>query len=177
MSSKRTQWSEFNKEERKYIKKRDKEECYICKAKGGLQIMHIFVNRAHGGKGERRNGCLGCVRCHTIMDNPIGEAQIATSKEYLAKCKKYLMDVENITISEQELCNELRFSRERDLPPISLVPTENIKPVVEHKCADCCYCVRNRRNNSTIPSYFCKRHYCMAKRSAPACAQFEKRSH
>lgn len=174
MSSKRSQWSEFDKEERKYIKKRDKEECYLCGAKGALQIMHIFVNRANGGKGERRNGVLGCVRCHTVMDNPIGEAQNALAKENLAKCKAYLMEVEHIECTERELCDQLRFSKERDLPPVPLTAPVPQRP--EHKCADCAFCVRNRRSNSTVPTYFCKRHYCIARKSAPACAQFEERS-
>ncbi len=176
MSSKRSQWSEFDKDERKYIKKRDKEECYLCGAKGALQIMHIFVNRANGGKGERRNGVLGCVKCHTIMDNPIGAAQCEMAKANLAKCKAYLMDVEHITITERELCEQLRFSKERDLPPVPIVAHPPVPQKPEHRCADCAFCVRNRRTNSTVPSYFCKRHYCIARKSAPACAQFEERS-
>ena len=174
MSSKRSQWSEFDKEERKYIKKRDKDQCYICKAKGALQIMHIFVNRAHGGKGERRNGVLGCVNCHKLIDNPIGADQIAMGQDYLRRCKEYLREVEHIDISERELCEQLKFNKERDLPSVPLAP----KSPVEHwqpKCGDCRYCVRNTRSNSSIPTYFCKRHYCQAKRTAVACAQFEKR--
>ena len=175
MSSKRSQWCEFDKDERKYIKKRDKEQCYICGAKGALQIMHIFVNRSHGGKGERRNGVLGCVHCHTIIDNPIGDEQIKLSREYLDRCKKYLIDVEHIECSERELREQLCFDRERDLPKVPIVAQPPKRVVVEHKCADCKHCVRNKRSNSTIPSYFCKRHYCLAKKSAPACAQFEER--
>lgn len=176
MSSKRSQWSEFDKDERKYIKKRDKERCVICGASGALQIMHIFVNRANGGKGERRNGCLGCVQCHRVMDNPIGEAQCELAKAHLAKCKAYLIDVEHIECSERELCDQLRFSKERDLPPVTITMQPIVPQRPEHKCADCAFCVRNRRSNSTVPSYFCKRHYCIARKSAPACAQFEERS-
>lgn len=136
--------------------------------------MHIFVNRAHGGKGERRNGVLGCVNCHKLIDNPIGADQIAMGQDYLRRCKEYLREVEHINISEHELCEQLKFSKERDLPPVPLTP----KPPAEHwqpKCGDCRYCVRNKRTNSTLPTYFCKRHYCQAKRTAIACAQFEKR--
>ena len=46
--SKRSNFTEFDKETRKYIKKRDKDKCVICGAKGGLQIMHIFLSRAKG---------------------------------------------------------------------------------------------------------------------------------
>ncbi len=138
--------------------------------------MHIFVNRAHGGKGERRNGVLGCVRCHAIIDNPTGEDQNALSRDYLRRCKAYLIDVEHITITERELCEQLIFNRERDLPKIAPVPVQAPpKPKYEPRCGDCRYCVRNTRSNSSIPTYFCKRHYCQAKRTAVACAQFEKR--
>ena len=111
MSSKRSQWTEFDKDERKYIKKRDKEQCCLCGAKGALQIMHIFVNRAHGGKGERRNGVLGCVRCHAILDNPIGAAQVSEANSMLRRCKAYLMEVEHIELTERELCDQLKFSK------------------------------------------------------------------
>ena len=83
----RSQWCEYNKEERKHIKKRDGDKCVICKNKGALQIMHIFVNRSHGGRGIRTNGVLGCIKCHRILDNPIGEIENAKSKELLEFCK------------------------------------------------------------------------------------------
>ena len=82
--------------------------------------------------------------------------------------------MEHIDISERELCEQLKFNKERDLPTVPLAPN----PPVERwqpKCGDCRYCVRNTRSNSTLPTYFCKRHYCQAKRTAVACAQFEKR--
>ena len=47
--SKRSQWCEFDKETRKYIKKRDNNECVICHREGALEAMHIFVSRAKGG--------------------------------------------------------------------------------------------------------------------------------
>lgn len=169
MSSKRSQWTEFDKDERKYIKKRDKEQCYLCGAKGALQIMHIFVNRAHGGKGERRNGVLGCVRCHTILDNPIGAEQVSEAASMLRRCKAYLMEVEHIELTERELCEQLKFSKER----VPLAPKAPATPTWQPKCGDCKYCVRNRRSNSSIPSYFCKKHYCPVKRSAVACNGYE----
>ena len=54
--SKRSNWCEFDKETRKYIKKRDNNECVICHKKGALQVMHIFLSRAKGGKGSKDNG-------------------------------------------------------------------------------------------------------------------------
>ena len=45
--STRSKWCEFDKETRKYIKKRDNNECVICHSKGALQIAHIFLSRAN----------------------------------------------------------------------------------------------------------------------------------
>ena len=57
--TKRSMWCEFDKDTRKYIKKRDNDRCIICGNKKTLQIMHVFLSRAHGGKGSKENGCLG----------------------------------------------------------------------------------------------------------------------
>ena len=85
----RTKWTDYDKETRKYIKKRDENKCLICKSKGGLQIAHIFLSRAQGGRGCKENGVLLCVKCHSILDNPIGK-QADKSKLYLEHCKNYL---------------------------------------------------------------------------------------
>ena len=47
----RKDWTEYDRETRKYIKKRDNNQCILCNSKNNLQIMHIWLNRAHGGKG------------------------------------------------------------------------------------------------------------------------------
>lgn len=167
MSSKRSQWCEFSKEERKYIKKRDKEQCYLCGAKGGLQVMHIFVSRAQGGKGERRNGVLGCVQCHTTLDNPIGVEQNALSRDYLCRCKEYLREVEHIDISERELCEQLKYHK--TATPMAQAP----KMRAHARCKDCAACVPNKRTNSTIPSYYCKRYHCLVRSTAEACKNAE----
>lgn len=99
--SKRSQWCEFNDKERSYIKIRDEYRCVICHANYGLQIMHIFVNRSHGGKGTRENGCLGCYRCHGIIDNPIGKKQNEQSKQMLDYCKRYLIKKEKLIINDE----------------------------------------------------------------------------
>ena len=93
--SKRSNWCDYDKETRKYIKKRDENKCILCGSKGALQIMHIFLSRAQGGKGCKENGCLGCVKCHTIIDNPIGNEENKRQKEYLEKCKKHIIEKEN----------------------------------------------------------------------------------
>ena len=89
----RTQWTDFDKETRKYIKKRDNNQCVICHSKGALQIMHIFLSRGQGGKGCKENGCLGCIKCHKILDNPIGEQE---NRIYL-----YWLDFLGTPIKEQ----------------------------------------------------------------------------
>ena len=94
--SKRSQWCEYDKETRKYIKKREKDKCYLCETKGGLQIAHIFISRAQGGKGCKENGVLLCVNCHKIIDNPIGSIQNELSRQYLDRCKNYLIEKEAI---------------------------------------------------------------------------------
>lgn len=109
--SKRSKWCEYDKETRKYIKKRDNEECIICHNKGALQIMHIFMSRAKGGKGDRRNGCLGCIRCHKIMDNPIGNKEKELSMKYLDYCKRYLIEKENIK-NIDKLMEDLKFKKD-----------------------------------------------------------------
>ena len=57
--SKRSNWCDYDKNTRKYIKKRDNDKCVLCGAKGALQIMHVFISRAKGGKGCKENGVLG----------------------------------------------------------------------------------------------------------------------
>ena len=113
--SKRSNWSEYSLETRKYIKKRDNERCIICGAKGGLQVMHIFLSRAKGGKGCKENGCLGCVKCHQVMDNPIGKEQNELSKKYLEYCKNYLIKKEHIldkfNCIEEFIDIELKFKQ------------------------------------------------------------------
>ena len=92
--SKRSQWAEYDRETRKYIKKRDNNQCFICHNKKDLQIMHIFVSRAKGGKGCKENGVLGCINCHSIIDNPIAIEQNELSKDYLTRCMYYLIEKE-----------------------------------------------------------------------------------
>ena len=97
----RSSYTDFDKETRKYIKRRDKNKCVICGNKGALQIMHIFVSRAKGGKGCKENGCLGCIKCHAILDNPIGAEQNKLSQEYKAKCYQYLFNKEHIIYNDE----------------------------------------------------------------------------
>ena len=108
--SSRSKACEFDEKTRLYIKRRDHNKCVICGNKNNLQIMHIFINRSHGGLGVKENGCLGCIRCHRIIDNPIGRTQNAQSKELLAYCKQYLIDKENIVLNNDFL-KSIKYNR------------------------------------------------------------------
>lgn len=167
--SKRSQWCEFDKETRKYIKKRDNNECVICHKKGALQIMHIFLSRANGGKGCKNNGCLGCVKCHTIIDNPIGNSQIDKQKEYLEKCKKHLIEKEGI-VYNKDFIETLKYKKE-------IIPLKPI--VIDHttdRCKNCELLVKNKYNNSTIPSYYCKYKKICLNKSTKACNKFRRKN-
>lgn len=67
--SKRRIWCEFDKKTREEIYKRDNYRCIFCNGVFGLGIAHIFVSRAHGGKGCKENGVLLCTICHNALDN------------------------------------------------------------------------------------------------------------
>jgi len=110
MKNKRTIWCEFDIKTRDYIKKRDNNRCLICGGTYNLQIMHIFVNRSHGGKGCKENGCLGCMKCHMILDNPIGTKMNELSKRYKERLKTYLIVKENINYND-EFIESLRYKK------------------------------------------------------------------
>lgn len=164
--TKRSQWCEFDKETRKYIKKRDKEQCVICGAKGALQIMHIFVNRSHGGKGCKENGVLGCVNCHKIIDNPIGSIQNELSLQYLDRCKKYLIDIEHLTI-DNDFYNMLQYKKEIEKIEIDLSPK-----VYKKRCKTCKFLIKSKINNSSIPSYYCKYRHISLNKNTEACKNY-----
>lgn len=69
MKSERSKFCEFDKKTRKEIYIRDNYRCIYCGGTFGLGIAHVFVSRAHGGKGCKENGVLLCIICHTALDN------------------------------------------------------------------------------------------------------------
>ena len=162
--SKRSNFTEFDKETRKYIKKRDKDKCVICGAKGGLQIMHIFLSRAKGGKGCKENGCLGCVKCHQIIDNPIGTEQNKKSREYLEYCKKYLIEKENIK-DTKELIENLKYKKE-------ITPFE-IKIEKIERCKNCMYLIKKKGYNTSVSNYYCKYRKISLSKNTRACKNFK----
>ena len=169
----RTNWTEFDKETRKYIKKRDGDKCVICGNKGALQIMHIFLNRSHGGKGCKENGCLGCVLHHRILDNPIGNEENRLSQEYLQRCKNYLIEKEHI-IYNKEFIESLKFNKQKYLEQIE-TKVENIQIKKYNRCKDCIYLKKKPTYNSTLPTYYCRYKKVNLNKTTKACNKFKKR--
>ena len=87
---------EFSAEARREILERDMGECIFCKkayhlGKGtmfsmsGKQIMH-YIPRSQGGLGVAKNGAVGCIYHHTMLDNGNEgrrEEMLAIFREYL----------------------------------------------------------------------------------------------
>lgn len=169
----RSNWCEFDKETRKYIKKRDNNKCVICGNKGALQIMHIFINRSHGGKGSKENGCLGCVKCHKILDNPIGEWENLLSKTYLKNCQDYLINRENI-IYNKEFIELLKFDKQK-YKRENEIQIDKIQIKKYDRCKDCIMLVKRKSYNSTLPSYYCKYKKININKTTKVCKKFKKR--
>ena len=137
----RKDWTEYDRETRKYIKKRDNNQCILCSSKNNLQIMHIWLNRSHGGKGCKENGVLGCIRCHSILDNPIGTEQNNQSKIFMEICKNYLIEKEHI-IPNEEFINSLKFKKE--IISINTI-LEYINAIKQkNRCKHCKYLIKNK---------------------------------
>lgn len=166
----RKDWTEYDRETRKYIKKRDNNQCIICGSKNNLQIMHIWLNRSHGGKGCKENGVLGCINCHSILDNPIGIEQNNQSKIFMEICKNYLIEKEHI-IPNEEFINSLKFKKEiisinTNLEYINVIKQKN-------RCKHCKYLIKNKYSSSSIPSYYCKYRHIIIHKTTEACKQFK----
>ena len=108
MVSARTKWTGIDKETREYVLNRDK-HCIICGTNKFLTLAHVFVNRAHGGKGCKENLVCLCARHHEILDNYIGDREKELSKKISEYCKNYLIKSESIELSKEFISN-LSFS-------------------------------------------------------------------
>lgn len=187
--TKRSSWCEFDKETRKYIKKRDKERCIYCGYKGALQIAHIFLSRAHGGRGTKENGVLLCVTHHQILDNYFSN-QESEKDNILNYCENYLIDKENLKSrfkGKKELIDYLKFDKEKYLQEIEQKQqkqviekqkeeTRPITPQHINRCKDCIYLVKDKRYNSSIPNYFCKYKKMMRlNKTTKACKKFRRK--
>lgn len=146
--SKRSKWTDFDKETKKYIKKRDGGRCVICHKAGATQCMHVFLSRAKGGRGCKENGASGCPECHRINDNPIGQKEKELSITNNYKVKQYLVDKENLVVNK-EFIDSLRYKKQ---PTPFELNTE--KPKL--RCKSCVFLVKNTHTHNSIPSYYCK---------------------
>lgn len=165
--TKRSQWCDVSKDVRKYILKRDNNKCIICGNKKPLTIAHIFMSRAKGGKGCKENLVALCTNCHYyILDNPIGSIQNELSIQYLDKCKKYLIDIEHLTI-DNDFYNMLQYKKEIEKIEIDLSPK-----VYKKRCKTCKFLIKSKINNSSIPSYYCKYRHISLNKNTEACKNY-----
>lgn len=95
---KRKEWTEFSPEESRAIIERDNGRCVYCGSTFYLGKAHIFVSRAHGGKGCKENGVLLCQTHHYALDQgPDTELRNKIQK----RCENYLHSkYKNINIEE-----------------------------------------------------------------------------
>ena len=107
----RSQFCEFDKETRKYIKKRDNNRCIFCGNNGSLQIAHIFLSRSHGGKGCKENGVMLCIKCHQALDNG---KDVSLRDQISQFCRAYLIKKENI-IDLSSLMYTLKYDKKNSL--------------------------------------------------------------
>lgn len=167
--SKRSQWTDISKEERKKILIRDNRQCVYCGNKKTLTMAHIFLSRSQGGKGCSKNIVSLCANCHLYtLDNPIGDKKYEKSKEILKYCKNYLIDKEHITYDDAFL-DSLKFKKER---------VEIQQQVIDYArkqrktCKDCEMLVKHN-NNSSIPFYYCKYRKMRKNKNADICNKFK----
>ena len=107
----RSQWCEYDKETRKYIKKRDNNRCIFCGNNGALQIAHIFLSRAKGGNGCKENGVMLCIKCHQALDN----GKDTSLRDQISRfCRAYLIKKENV-IDLSSLMKTLKYDKKNSL--------------------------------------------------------------
>ena len=149
--STRSKWCEFDKETGKYIKKRDNNKCIICGNNGTLQIAHIFLSRAKGGRGCKENGVLLCLKHHQELDNGRNTKQREEINKF---CVNYLIEKEHLRdkySNKNDLINRyLKFDKTQIIPQINISKILN-----QTKCKNCKYLAKNKYCNKSIPTYYC----------------------
>lgn len=89
-TNKRAIFSDFTKEEKEYITKRDNRKCIYCNGTTYLGIAHVFASRQKGGVGNRKNGVVLCQICHGNLDNGKDEVLREKIQNY---CEGYLQNI------------------------------------------------------------------------------------
>lgn len=165
----RSQWCEFDKETRKYIKKRDENRCIFCGNNGALQIAHIFLSRAHGGRGCKENGILLCIKCHNALDN--GKDINLRNKIYNF-CIEYLIKKEKI-INITELMKTLKYDKINTLR--NSVKIEPPIRKIENKCKNCIMLEKKIEKYNSIPIYICKLKKKRISKNNEICNKFQRK--
>lgn len=164
----RSQWCEYDKETRKYIKKRDNNRCTFCGNNGALQIAHIFLSRAKGGKGCKENGVLLCLKCHQALDNG---KDTSLRNEIHTFCAEYLTKKENI-ISITELMKTLKYDKINSLR--NDIKIELPVKKIENKCRDCIMLEKKENKYNSIPVYYCKLKNTRVNKNKEACREIKR---
>ena len=146
----RSQWCEYDKETRKYIKKRDNNKCIFCGNNGALQIAHIFLSRAHGGKGCKENGVMLCIKCHQELDNG---KDTSLRNEIHTYCAEYLVKKENI-LSITELMKTLKYDKKNNLGERIIISEE--KKEIKDRCKNCRLLEKRQVKSNSILTYYCR---------------------
>lgn len=164
----RSQFCEFDKETRKYIKKRDNNRCIFCGNNGALQTAHIFLSRAKGGKGCKENGVMLCLKCHQALDNG---KDISLRDQISQFCRSYLIEKENI-IDLPYLIKTLKYDKKNMLRESIIIPKE--KREVKDRCKNCRLLEKRKIKGSTISSYYCRYRKIRITKNTEACKYFRK---
>ena len=164
----RSKFCEFDKETRKYIKKRDNNRCIFCGNRGALQIAHIFLSRSHGGKGCKENGCLLCIKCHQALDNG---KDTSLRNEIHTYCAEYLVKKENIT-SITELMKTLKYDKKNSLRERIIISEE--KKEIKDRCKNCRLLEKRQIKGNSIPTYYCRYRKIRITKNTEACKDFRR---
>lgn len=166
----RSQFCEFDKETRKYIKKRDNNRCIFCGSNGALQIAHIFLSRAKGGKGCKENGVMLCLKCHQALDNG---KDTSLRSEIHTFCAEYLVKKENIT-SITQLMKTLKYDKINALR--NDIKIELPVKKIENKCRDCVMLEKRKDKFNSIPVYYCKIKNIRINKNKNICERYNKKN-
>lgn len=162
----RSQWCDFDKETRKYIKKRDNDRCIFCGSRGALQIAHIFLSRAHGGKGCKENGCFLCIKCHQVLDNGKDTSLRDKINQF---CRSYLIKKENI-IDLPSFIKTLKYDKKNNIiEHIKEEPKE-----IKDRCKNCRLLEKRQVKSNSIPAYYCRYRKIRITKNTEACKDFRR---
>ena len=165
----RSQWCEYDKETRKYIKKRDNNKCIFCGNNGALQIAHIFLSRAHGGKGCKENGVMLCIKCHQALDNGKDTSLRDQINQF---CRAYLIEKENI-IDLSSLMKTLKYDKINAIR--NDIKIEFPIKKIENKCKDCVMLEKRKDKFNSIPIYYCKIKNIRVNKNKNICEKYNKK--